>query len=62
MQEHEKRLEVMKLLSDHGIEYYTNESIHHQTLKAFVKRELQAGRVLPADLLGTYVFDEVKIK
>jgi hypothetical protein len=62
MQEHEKRLEVMKLLSDHGIEYYTNESIHHQTLKAFVKRELQAGHVLPADLLGTYVFDEVKIK
>jgi hypothetical protein len=62
MQEHEKRLAVMKLLSDHGIEFYANESIHHATLKAFVKREVQAGRVLPADLLGTYIFDEVKIK
>jgi hypothetical protein len=62
MQEHEKRLEVMKLLDAHGIEYYTNESVHHMTLKAFVKRELTKNRVIPMDLLGAYVFDEVKIK
>jgi hypothetical protein len=62
MQEHEQRLAVMELLSKHGIEFSATESIHHQTLKAFVKREIQAGRVIPADLLGSYVFDEVKIK
>lgn len=62
MQEHERRLEVMKLLSDNGVEYYTDESIHAQTLKAFVKRELQAGRIIPMDVLGAYFFDEVKIK
>jgi hypothetical protein len=62
MQEHEKRLAAMKLLDAAGIEYYTNESVHHMTLKAFVKREIQKNRVIPMDLLGAYVFDEVKIK
>jgi hypothetical protein len=62
MQEHEKRLKVMKLLDAAGIEYYTNESVHHMTLKAFVKGELKKNHVVPMDLLGAYVFDEVKIK
>lgn len=62
MQEHKRRLEVMKILSDAGIEYYTNESIHHMTLKAFVKTQIQVGNLIPMDLLGVYVFDEVKIK
>jgi hypothetical protein len=62
MQEHEKRLAVMKLLSDNGIEFYNNESVHASTLKAFVKREIQAGHIVPDDLLGVYMFDEVKIK
>src|SRR4249919_375053 len=51
MQEHEARLRAMKILADNHIEYYTNESVHHSTLKAFVKRELQAGRIIPMDLL-----------
>jgi hypothetical protein len=62
MQEHEERLRVMKLLSENGVEYYTNESVHHMTLKAFVKKELTLGHIIPQDLLGVYVFDEVKIK
>lgn len=62
MQEHEKRLAAMKLLSDAGIEYYANESVHHMTLKAFVKTELQANHIIPRDLLGVFIFDEVKIK
>jgi hypothetical protein len=62
MQEHERRLEVMKILSDNGVEFWADESVHHMTLKAFVKREMQAGRIVPQDLLGIFVFDEVKIK
>ena len=62
MQEHEERLRVMKLLSDSHVEYYTNESVHHMTLKAFIKGELIKGHVIPMDLLGAYMFDEVKIK
>ena len=62
MQEHEERLRVMELLSDNDIEYWNNESIHAMTLKAFIKRELKAGRIIPQDLLGVFIFDEVKIK
>ena len=69
MQEHKKRLEVMELLANHksdlfpnGVEFYNHESVHHMTLKAFVKREIEAGRTIPMDLLGAFVFEEVKIK
>jgi len=62
MQEHEERLRVMKLLSDHHVQYGTKDSIHHMTLKAFVKKEITQGHIVPMNLLGAYVFDEVKIK
>jgi MoaA/NifB/PqqE/SkfB family radical SAM enzyme len=62
MQEWEEKMRVMAVLAEHHIEYYTNESVHHMTLKAFVKGELKAGHVIPWDLLGAYMFDEVKIK
>jgi hypothetical protein len=62
MHEHERRLAVMQLLSDNKIEYYTNESVHSSTLKAFVKREIQKNHIIPYDLLGIFIFDEVKIK
>jgi hypothetical protein len=62
MQEYEERIRVMKLLSDANVQYSSNISIHNSTLKAFIKRELRAGRVIPMDLLGAYVLDEVKIK
>ena len=62
MQEHSERLRVMKLLSDSHVQYSSKESIHHSTLKAFIKNELKASHIIPMDLLGAYVFDEVKIK
>lgn len=62
MQEHEKRLKLLKLLSDNGFEFQTDETIHHMTLKAFVKRELKKNHIIPRELLGVYMFDEVKIK
>jgi hypothetical protein len=62
MQEHEARLRVMKILDEAKVQYYTNESVHHMTLKAFVKSQILAGYTIPMDLLGAYVFDEVKIK
>jgi hypothetical protein len=62
MHEHEKRLRIQKLLNDNGIEYYTNESVHSSTLRAFVKREIQKNHIIPYDLLGIFIFDEVKIK
>lgn len=62
MQEHEKRLYLLKLLASNGFEARTDETVHPMTLKAFVTRELKAGRIIPLDLLGAYFFDAVKIK
>ena len=63
MQEHERRLEVMEILNKHNIKYhFESETIHHMTLKGFVKKQLKAGNIIPMDLLGAYIFDEVKIK
>jgi hypothetical protein len=62
MQEHEERLRVMKVLDNAKVQYYTNESVHHMTLKAFVKSQIQGGHIIPMDLLGVFVFDEIKIK
>jgi hypothetical protein len=61
MHEHERRLKVMKLLSDNEVQFTTAETVHHSTLRAFVEREIKKGSVLPHDLLGIYIFDEIKI-
>lgn len=62
MHEHEKRLACMKLLANAEVEYHASESVHASTLRAFVKREIQKGHIIPHDLLGIFIFDEVKIK
>lgn len=38
------------------------ESVHPQTLKAFVKEQIQAGNPVPMDLFGVMVVDTTKIK
>ena len=62
MHEHNERLALQELLSSHGYEYIAEERVHHMTLKAFVKRELEKGRRIPMDLLGASVTNAVKIK
>jgi hypothetical protein len=62
MQEHDKRLSLLNLLASNGYECRSDETIHPQTLKAFVTRELKKGHILPLDLLGAYFFDMVRIK
>lgn len=38
------------------------QSVHYQTLKAFVKEQVEAGAELPTDLLGVYIGKVTKIK
>ena len=38
------------------------ESVHPQTLKAFVKEQIQAGNSVPMDLFGVMVVDTTKVK
>lgn len=39
-----------------------DESIHHSTLKAFVKERIEAGQPIPQDLFGVFVGNIAKIK
>jgi hypothetical protein len=39
-----------------------NRSIHAQTLKAFVKEQMEDGKPLPQDLFGVYVGNRTNIK
>lgn len=38
------------------------EHIHHQTLTAFIKEQLDMGTAIPTQLFGVYEFDETIIK
>lgn len=38
------------------------ESVHHQTLKAFVKERIESGSQFPHDLFGVYVGNKTTIK
>jgi len=38
------------------------ESVHPQTLRAFVREQMEAGQVVPFDLFGVHPFSEAKIK
>ena len=38
------------------------ESVHPQTLKAFVKEQIQSGNPVPMDLFGVMVVDTTKVK
>lgn len=60
----ERAKELMSILDAHGFSYKTKEFVHPQTLKAFVRTEMEDGRPLPVDLFGVYVENvaEVKLK
>jgi hypothetical protein len=42
------------LLLKHHFEFSADESVHPQTLKAFVKEQLEAAKPLPLDLFGVF--------
>lgn len=49
-------------LADNGIEFTPKRSVHHQTLKAFVKEQLEAGAVVPADAFKLHIGATTYIK
>jgi uncharacterized protein (DUF362 family) len=44
----------LKTLVNTGYEPNQKTVVHPQTLKAFVKEQLESGKELPLDLLGAY--------
>lgn len=39
-----------------------NETVHVQTLRAFIREQMEAGRTVPFDLFGVHPYSEAKIK
>ena len=62
MRELEQAKKLAEKLTAAGYDYNSKLGVHHTTLKAFVKSELEAGRTLPMDLLGAYQGEIVKLK
>jgi hypothetical protein len=57
----EKAKKVAELLEGANIVYTQKESVHAQTLKAFVKGEIEKGEELPMDLFSVYIGNRAKL-
>ena len=56
-----KAEKLLKLCQKQGYEVGRKESVHAQTLGAFVREQLEIGRDIPMDLLGVFQIDISKI-
>jgi len=50
-----------KLVSD-GISFIDKETVHPQSLSAFIREQTEAGKALPHDLLGVHIIQKAQIK
>ena len=63
--EEERELEkkAVALLTESGIPFEQKRGIHPQTLKAFVKEQIESGvENFPMDLFGVYIGNKTKVK
>ena len=60
--EDERANDLLKTLVNNGYEPNQKTVVHPQTLKAFVKEQLESGKELPLDLLGAYAGQKTVIK
>ena len=51
-----------RALVDAGFSPDTKESVHNQTLKAFVREQVEAGTALPLELFGVFLGQKATIK
>ena len=57
-----KCIELKKILNDTGISFTDKESVHPQSLSAFIREQTEKGKALPHDLLGVHIGQTTKIK
>ena len=53
---------AIKALSDLGLSPTAKESVHSQTLKAFVREQVESGEPLPLELFGAFLGQKATIK
>ena len=49
-------------MENNGVPFKQKRSIHHTTLRAFVKNRIESGEPLDLEMFGVYVGNRVKIK
>ncbi len=60
--DHDEVNKLQTVLIERGLTFSRKESIHGQTLKAFVTEQMTAGTDLPQDKFGVHPLRETKIK
>lgn len=60
--ESDEFLEVVTLATEYGYSLDLKKSIHPQTLKAFVKEQVEKGVEIPSDTISVYEYTETVIK
>lgn len=60
--EDKKAQQLVKFCTTNSIEVNRKESVHPQTLSAFVREQLEAGTRIPMETLGVIQLQEAKIK
>lgn len=58
----EQAAQFKKLLEEYNIPAQHNEGVHHQTLLAFLRRELEAGNNVPLDAFGATQIQSAVLK
>lgn len=59
--EEEAHRSLVAKLNDDGFSYADNEGVHPQTLKAFVKEQIEAGADLPMETFGVHPLRTTKV-
>lgn len=54
--------QLVAYLSRQNIPYKHKRGVHPQTLKAFVKEQIEGGIEIPQDLFGVYIGQQIKIR
>ncbi len=58
----EQAVELVKTLDAQDIKADLSESVHHSTLKAFVKERLAEGDAIPMELFNVFPFNKANVK
>lgn len=60
--EQERAKEAAKALRTAHIPFEKKDSVHHATLRAFVREQMEDGQKIPTELFGVFVGNKTKIK
>lgn len=60
--EDERAIEAATALAEAGFKPEQKETVHPQTLKAFIREQINKGEEVPLDLFGAYIVNRAKVE